>query len=105
MLQRRHQCHHVLLADEPLANLDLAHAARLMALLRSQANMGMGTVLVLHDLATARNHADRVLVIDEGLVIADAPPASALDADVIRQVWNLAATWVDTGGRYALCVG
>ena len=38
------------LADEPLANLDLSHAAGLVARLADQARGGAGVVLVLHDL-------------------------------------------------------
>ena len=39
-----------------------------------QAAAGHGVVLVLHDLALAMNHADRVLVLDRGALVADGPP-------------------------------
>src|SRR5690606_16049300 len=67
-----------LLADEPLANLDLAHAAALIARFRDQAANGVGVVLVLHDLASAMNHADRVLVLERGKLAASGPPDEAL---------------------------
>src|SRR6478736_3693615 len=51
-----------ILADEPLAALDLAHQLALLAHVRQAAEAGAGVVLVLHDLALAMNHADRVLV-------------------------------------------
>ena len=63
-----------LLADEPLANLDLAHQLALLGHLRTCAAQGMGVVLVLHDLALAMNHADRVVVLDQGTLAADGPP-------------------------------
>ena len=93
-----------LLADEPLANLDLAHAAGLMAALRSQARAGAGVVLVLHDLAMAMNHADRVLVLHQGAVAADGPPAKALGEAVLAQVWGVSARWLGGPGAQALAL-
>ena len=93
-----------LLADEPLANLDLAHAAGLMRALRHQAHGGRGVVLVLHDLAMAMNHASRVLVLDSGELVADGPPADALSPDVITRVWGVKARWMGEGGSLALSV-
>ncbi len=94
-----------LLADEPLANLDLAHAAALVARLRQQADEGKGVVLVLHDLATAMNHADRVLVLNRGELAADGPPEQALSEAVIARVWDVEARWLGDEGARALATG
>ena len=94
-----------LLADEPLANLDLAHAAALVRLLRDQAQAGRGVVLVLHDLATAMNRADRVVVLDQGRVVADGPPEAALDAALVARVWQVSARWLGEPGARALALG
>lgn len=94
-----------LLADEPLANLDLAHGAALVARLRGLAAQGMGVVLVLHDLAQAMNHADRVLVLSGGRLIADGPPDEALHQDVIAGVWGIKARWLGDAGHRALALG
>ncbi|GGC26373.1 ABC transporter [Novosphingobium marinum] len=91
-----------LLADEPLANLDLAHAATLVAMLRRQAGEGRGVVLVLHDLAAAMNHADRVIVLDRGRLAADGTPAQALAEPVIERVWHAKARWLGEPGQQAL---
>jgi iron complex transport system ATP-binding protein len=91
-------------ADEPLANLDLAHAATLVARLREQARTGVGVVLVLHDLATAMNHADRVLVLNRGELVADGPPHKALTEATIAEVWGVAARWLGEPGQAALSV-
>jgi iron complex transport system ATP-binding protein len=93
-----------LLADEPMASLDLAHSAALAACLRGQAGEGRGVVLVLHDLAAAMNHADRVLVLDRGAVIADGPPEVALAEDVIARVWGVKARWLGEAGARGLVV-
>lgn len=93
-----------LLADEPLANLDLAHAASLIARFKHQAAAGSGVVLVLHDLSTAMNHADRVLVLDTGRLAADGPPQDALMEDVIGRVWGADVRWLGDAGSRALAV-
>ncbi|MBX9883412.1 MAG: ABC transporter ATP-binding protein [Novosphingobium sp.] len=82
-----------ILADEPLASLDLAHAATLLTHFRALADQGTGVVLVVHSLAHAMNHADRVLVLQGGRIAADAPPEIALSEDVIEHVWNVRAKW------------
>jgi ABC-type cobalamin/Fe3+-siderophores transport systems, ATPase components len=93
-----------LLADEPLANLDLAHAAGLIQRLRQQAEAGRGVVLVLHDLAAAMNHADRVIVLDKGRLAADGAPEFALDAATIERVWQCRTEWLGDPGTRALSV-
>jgi len=94
-----------ILADEPLAALDLAHQLALLARLRSAAVAGAGVVLVLHDLALAMNHADRVLVMERGRVAADGVPGEALAEAVIERVWGVAARWLGEGSRRALVAG
>lgn len=94
-----------ILADEPLANLDLAHAATLIRCLRQQAARDVGVVLVLHDLASARNHADHVLVLDQGRVAAEGAPSDALSEDVIARVWGVKALWLGEPGSLALSLG
>ncbi|PKP96072.1 MAG: ABC transporter ATP-binding protein, partial [Alphaproteobacteria bacterium HGW-Alphaproteobacteria-15] len=99
-----------ILADEPLAALDLAHQLSLIAHFKACARFGrggagQGVVVVLHDLAIAMNHADRVLVLKDGRLIADGPPETALVADVIAQGWGVAARWLGDAGERALVAG
>ncbi|HUD28547.1 MAG TPA: ABC transporter ATP-binding protein [Novosphingobium sp.] len=94
-----------LLADEPLANLDLGHAIALMRRLREQSRLGRGVVLVLHDLATAMNFADRVIVLEAGRLAADGEPGHALSSEVIERVWKCPARWLGEPGAKALSLG
>jgi len=96
---------HWILADEPLAALDLAHQLELLAHLRRAADAGAGVVLVLHDLALAMNHADRALVLSEGALAADGPCEDALDTTVIERVWKVSARWLGEPGQRALIAG
>ncbi|MXO59246.1 ATP-binding cassette domain-containing protein [Altererythrobacter salegens] len=91
-----------ILADEPLAALDIGHQLSLLGNLRAAAEGGTGVVIVVHDLALAMNHADRVLVLGEGRLVADGPPAEALSEAVIEQVWQVPMRWIGGPGARAL---
>lgn len=91
-----------ILADEPLAALDLSHQLSLIAHLKACAAAGQGVVIVLHDLGLAMNHADRVLVLKDGALIADGPPHVALSSKVIEQGWGVASNWLGDPGARAL---
>ncbi|MEM7690250.1 MAG: ABC transporter ATP-binding protein [Pseudomonadota bacterium] len=90
-----------ILADEPLAALDLAHQLNLIAHFRACAAAGQGVVIVLHDLSLAMNHADRVLVLKEGALIADGPPDDALSPGNIETGWGVAGEWIGAPGARA----
>lgn len=79
----------VLLLDEPTAALDLRHAESVLALVAARARRGVTVVLVLHDLAAAAAHADDVIVLDGGRVVAAGAPAETLTADLIGDVYGL----------------
>ncbi|MEM7703827.1 MAG: ABC transporter ATP-binding protein [Pseudomonadota bacterium] len=91
-----------ILADEPLAALDLSHQLGLIAHLKVCAESGQGVVIVLHDLGLAMNHADRALVLKEGALIADGPPQEALSSRVIEQGWGVRSDWLGEAGARAL---
>jgi len=93
-----------LLADEPLAALDIGHQLTLLRHLRQVADGGAGVVLVLHDLSLAMNHADHVVVLDQGKLIASGSPEAALSETVIANVWGVATKWIGEAGGRALII-
>ena len=81
--------------DEPVAQLDVRHALEVMRLARRLADGG-GTVLVsLHDLRAAYRF-DRVLVLDRGRLVGNGAPHEVLTADLIREVFRVEATFVES---------
>lgn len=93
-----------ILADEPLAALDLAHQLALIGHLRRQADAGTGVVIVLHDLALAMNHADRVVVLDKGSFAGQGAAEKMLSHAVISEVWKLDIDWLGESGSKALSI-
>ena len=81
-----------LLADEPLTGLDPAHQLDAAALFRRLADKGGGVIVTLHDLSMALRMADRIIVLAEGGVMADEPPATALTPEVLKRAYGVEAT-------------
>lgn len=84
----------ILVLDEPTNHLDIRHQLELLRLLRG---LGLAVVCTLHDLTLAADFADRVLILDQGRVIADAPPEEALTEATIAQAFRV-ATRIDRSG-------
>jgi len=81
--------------DEPVAQLDVRHALEVMRLARRLADGGSTVVVSLHDLRAAYRF-DRVLVLDRGRLVGDGKPHEVLTADLIRQVFRVEATFVES---------
>jgi len=80
----------ILLLDEPTNHLDLHHQLGFARLLLELHETEKLTVLwVSHDLNLASEFCERLLLITEGNVTADGPPADVLTADVIHRAYGL----------------
>jgi iron complex transport system ATP-binding protein len=89
----------ILLADEPITALDPGHSLDTMTLLRGLARSGTGVVVVLHDLTLAARFCDRVVLLDQGAVVADGPPAVALTDTVLHDAFGIEAIRGTTAGE------
>ncbi len=66
----------LLVADEPTSMLDASEQARLLGVLRErQVEMGLGLVLISHDIAVVRKVTDRIVVLDGGRVVEEGSSA------------------------------
>jgi iron complex transport system ATP-binding protein len=88
------------LLDEVTASLDLGHADRIFAMLRAEAlTRGDTIVAIVHDLALASRHADLVLMLSRGALVAAAPPRHAMRADALSAAWGTPVDVLDEGPR------
>lgn len=71
----------VMLADEPVASLDppTSHAV-MQDLKRVSREDGITTLVNLHFIDMARDYADRIIGMRDGLIVFDGPPEEATDA-------------------------
>ena len=79
----------LLLVDEPTVSLDVRHQLVVMELLRKAARNGGGVLAVIHDLSLAARFADRVLIMDEGRLVAQGKPAETLTPARIAEVFGV----------------
>jgi iron complex transport system ATP-binding protein len=79
----------ILLLDEPTSSLDLRHQIALVDISRSRARSGTAVVAVLHDLNLAIRFADRIVVMRQGGIVVEGPPADTITRDIIRHVFDI----------------
>ncbi|MEZ7792887.1 amino acid ABC transporter ATP-binding protein [Niallia circulans] len=65
----------VILFDEPTSALDPEMVKEVLEVMKSLANTGITMLIVTHEMGFAREAANRVLFLDGGVVVEDAPPA------------------------------
>lgn len=79
----------VILADEPISNLDPEHSRLVMDLLRDlNETKGKTTVITLHDVDYAFSHCERIVGLRAGRVIFDGP-ASQMPRSVVDELYRL----------------
>ena len=82
----------LLLADEPVAALDPQHQLRVMALIRRFVDRGGGALVVLHDIALAARHADQLIWMKDGALVAAGPPMQTLTPAMLTEVYGINAS-------------
>jgi ABC-type cobalamin/Fe3+-siderophores transport system ATPase subunit len=80
----------VIALDEPTTHLDLRFAIETLALLRRLADDGAIVIAVLHTLEEAASFADRVIIVGDERVLADAPPAAAFTPATLHAAFGIA---------------
>ena len=88
---------HLLLLDEPLSALDLNYQFHVMDLVRRETRRrNIVTVVVVHDINIALRHAEHVLMLQQGRLIADGAPEKVITAQSLAEVYGVR-------GRIELC--
>ncbi len=81
----------VLMVDEPAAGLDPAHQITLMETLSAQARSGHTVIASMHDLGLAARFCTRLVVLWQGGIAADGPPAHVLTPELLAKVFHIRA--------------
>ncbi len=78
----------VLLADEPAASLDIRHRLDVIQALAARGRDRL-SIVVVHDLDLAFSFFDRIVLVDRGTVVADAPAQALLDDPRLDTVFGV----------------
>ncbi|GIF41989.1 ABC transporter ATP-binding protein [Actinoplanes xinjiangensis] len=69
----------ILLLDEPTSALDIGHQQEVLELVdRLRAERGLTVLATMHDLSTAGEYADRIVLLSAGRVVAAGTPSAVL---------------------------
>jgi iron complex transport system ATP-binding protein len=78
-----------MLFDEPLNNLDISHSVSMMKLLRKSAReLGKTVVVVLHDINFASCYSDHIVVMCDGRLFLQGPPADIVRQEVLSEIYG-----------------
>ncbi len=79
----------VLLLDEPTAHLDARAQLDALEIVRNLNRTGQVTVVAaIHDLNLAAQYFSRIVLMAEGGIVADGPPAVVLRQDILDQIFG-----------------
>jgi iron complex transport system ATP-binding protein len=83
-----------LVLDEPTASLDVRHEMELFELFRELVDGGLAGLVITHHLNLAARFADRIILLDRGVVVAVGTPAEVLRRETLSRVfeWPVAVT-------------
>jgi general L-amino acid transport system ATP-binding protein len=70
----------IMLFDEPTSALDPEMISEVLDVMRELAKTGMTMLCVTHEMGFARAVADRMILIDEGIIVEEGPPKQIFNA-------------------------
>ena len=87
-----------LVLDEPTASLDIRHEMELFELIRQLVDAGLAGLVITHHLNLAARFADRIVLLNQGQVVAEGVPSTVLNGETLSRVfeWPVAIrAWSD----------
>ncbi|MDV7213095.1 ATP-binding cassette domain-containing protein [Azotobacter beijerinckii] len=79
-----------LLLDEPTSALDLAHQVEVLALVRDLSrHLGLGVVVVLHDINMAARYCDRLVALHGGRLLVSGTPAALMNPATLEAIYGI----------------
>lgn len=95
-----------LLLDEPLAALDVAHQAEVMALIhRLSRELELGVIVVIHDINMAARYCDQLVALHSGRILAQGTPAELMQPQPLQAIYGVAMQVLTAPqGRHSVAV-
>jgi iron complex transport system ATP-binding protein len=81
----------LLLLDEPTSHLDVQYQFSVLEEVQALVAAGRTVITVFHDLERASRYAERLLILDDGRLVADGEPADVLTPACIAEVFGMRA--------------
>ena len=89
-----------IMLDEPLNNLDMRHSVHIMNVLRQLVETAGKTVfVVIHDNNFVAAHADHIIALKDGQIVAQGDVRDIIRTDVLRRIYGMDIRVIDIDGR------
>ena len=89
-----------IMLDEPLNNLDMRHSVHIMNVLRQLVETAGKTVfVVIHDINFVAAHADHIIALKDGQIVAQGDVRDIIRTDVLRRIYGMDIRVIDIDGR------
>jgi polar amino acid transport system ATP-binding protein len=85
----------LMLFDEPTSSLDPELVGDVLGVMRLLAQDGMTMMVVTHEMSFAREVADRVLFMDDGVILEEGPPERVVDSPSHQRTRTFLARLLD----------
>jgi iron complex transport system ATP-binding protein len=79
----------ILLADEPIANLDIHYQVAVMDVLRKYADENHGVIVAIHDLSLAARYCDRLCLMNHGNIIRTGKTRDVLNRELLSETFGI----------------
>ncbi|MEV6488044.1 ABC transporter ATP-binding protein [Actinoplanes sp. NPDC051633] len=80
----------ILLLDEPTSALDIGHQQEVLDLIdRLRGERGLTVLSTMHDLSIAGEYADRMVLLDDGIVVAAGAPREVLTEELLAKHYRV----------------
>lgn len=86
----------LIMADEPIAGLDPAAQVSTMRMFAEIAKGGRSVLCALHDLGLAARYCQRLILLDQGRIVADGTPSAVLTPKNLAEVFHITAHFEQT---------
>ncbi len=90
---------HVMLFDEPTSALDPELTGEVLSVMRKLAREGMTMLVVSHEMGFAREVADRMIFMENGVIVEDGTPAQLFDQPRSERTRKFLGTIANLAGR------
>jgi cobalamin transport system ATP-binding protein len=88
----------ILLLDEPTTALDIGHQQQVLELVdRLRREEGLTVVAAMHDLTLASQYGDRIVLVDQGRIVAEGTAAEVLTAERLEALYGAQVRIVGEG--------
>jgi len=89
-----------LLLDEPTSALDLKQTETVMRIIQRAAVSGVGVVMIVHDIATAKRYADHIILLKSGHTFQQGKSSECLSASSIARLYDIELQTADNAVEY-----